>query len=265
MELRSYHLLRKAKRKAKETTRPTIRLLKKRLGMKKAPNVCLRLLKLLILKGHLFRQMNGMIHLNLILFRQMDGMVHPYPLCERLVSRLFRQECWKEDARLFSHPSLRVEQPTLAPPREGDQQDPFVPEPLPLNAAPDSREGLPVFDNVSESVLTVLGFGSDQPKFTEEDVKMEREALTDEEKAAALSDTFGKMCTVSSHKDKRARRDIDTNTVSFLLLQMRLEIEQIPTHEKQALLYAQSKCQEEFADARLSVFLRSEGMNVKAS
>jgi hypothetical protein len=46
---------------------------------------------------------------------------------------------------------------------------------------------------------------------------------------------------------------------------MRLEIEQIPAHEKQALLDAQSKCKEEFTDARLSVFLKSEGMNAEAS
>jgi hypothetical protein len=170
------------------------------------------------------------------------------------------------DPRLWLyHPSLGVEQPVLPLPRDDDRQDPLIPEPLPLNTVSESREGTPMFDNVSESILTVLGFGSDRPKFTEEDVQMERAALTDEEKAAALSDTFGKMCTINSHKDKRARRDIDTNTVSFLLGQMRLEIEQIPTHEKQALLDAQSKCKEEFTDARLSAFLRCEGMNAEAS
>jgi hypothetical protein len=55
-------------------------------------------------------------------------------------------------------------------------------------------------------------------------------------------------------------------TVSFLLKQMRIEIERIPQEKKQALLEAQQKSRaEEFSDGRLEQFLRFEGMNPKVS
>jgi hypothetical protein len=66
------------------------------------------------------------------------------------------------------------------------------------------------------------------------------------------------------HVQKRAKMDLDSNSVVFLVLQMRLELERIPEDEKRALKEAQMKCcAEEFSDARLERFLRCEGMNAK--
>jgi hypothetical protein len=107
---------------------------------------------------------------------------------------------------------------------------------------------------------------SDRPRFTEEQEELEKALMTDEEKAAALSDLFGRFCSVEGHRKKKARRDLDHNSIDFLVNQMRLEIERIPLDRKWALVEAQGKCcAEEFTDARLERFLRCEGMNVKVS
>ena len=105
---------------------------------------------------------------------------------------------------------------------------------------------------------------SDRPRFTQQQEAIERATLTDEERLAALSDLFGQMCLVSNHQAKRARKDLDRESISFLVKHMRIEIERIPANKKQALLEAQTKCRaEEFSDARLERFLRCEGMNTK--
>ena len=105
---------------------------------------------------------------------------------------------------------------------------------------------------------------TDRPVITNEQEAQEREGLTDEEKAAALADTFGKMCEPDVPQRKRARRDLDPSSVAFLVRQMRCELERIPVDRKRALVEAQSKCSaSEFSDARLEKFLRCEGMNAK--
>jgi hypothetical protein len=118
-------------------------------------------------------------------------------------------------------------------------------------------------NELSESLLSFLE-GSDRPRFTEEQEALERALMTDEERAAALSDLFGRFCSVEGHRKKRARRDLDRKSIGFLVNQMRLEIERIPLDRKRALVEAQDKCRaDEFSDARLERFLRCEGMNVK--
>ena len=105
---------------------------------------------------------------------------------------------------------------------------------------------------------------SGRPRFTEEQEKIEQAAMTDDEKAAALADKFGKSCAVGSHKNKRAKLDLDRNSIDFHVQQMKLELKRIPLHKKQALVEAQMTCcKEEFSDARLERFLRCEGMNAK--
>jgi hypothetical protein len=117
-----------------------------------------------------------------------------------------------------------------------------------------------------ESLLTAMGLGADQPKFTDVDEQQEWAALTDDEKTSALADLFGNKCLLGTPQKKRARRDLDEITVSFLLKQMRYEIDRMPYKKKVALTVAQGKCrEEEFSDSRLEVFLRSEGMNAKVS
>jgi hypothetical protein len=119
-------------------------------------------------------------------------------------------------------------------------------------------------EDFSESFLSILGLARDRPRFTEEDEKKERARLTDEEAAAALSDMFGKHCTIAPPKSKRARRDLDRASVEFLVRQMRVELEKIPRKRKWALAEAQAKCKAfEFSDERLEQFLRREGMNTK--
>ena len=113
---------------------------------------------------------------------------------------------------------------------------------------------------VSAQSLAVAG----RPKITQEQEERERASMSTEERAAALVDMFGKMCAVAPRQRKRARRDLDRNSIDFLIRQMRLEIEKIPTSNKQALVEAQAKCRpEEFEDARLERFLRCEGMNAE--
>ena len=63
---------------------------------------------------------------------------------------------------------------------------------------------------------------SDQPRFTEEQEELERLTMTDEERAAVLVDTFGKLCKMNRHKTKKARRDLDKDSIDFL----------VKTHEK---------------------------------
>lgn len=107
---------------------------------------------------------------------------------------------------------------------------------------------------------------SDQPRFTEEQEELERLTMTDEDRAAVLVDTFGKLCKMNRHKTKKARRDLDKDSIDFLVRHMRHEIDAIPNNQKTALLKAREKCRpQEFSDARLLLFLRCVGMNAKVS
>jgi hypothetical protein len=125
-----------------------------------------------------------------------------------------------------------------------------------------SDEDVSASNDMSELMLSLLL--SDTPRFTEEQVEMERAMQTDEERAEALSDLFGKQCEVNIHRSKRARQDLDQMSIAFLVDQMRLEIERIPQECRRALLEAQTKCcAYEFSNARLEQFLRYGGMNVK--
>lgn len=103
-----------------------------------------------------------------------------------------------------------------------------------------------------------------RPKFTEEDEKRERAEMTNEERIAALADVSGQSCSLETHQSKRARRDLDAETIRFLTGQIRLELSQIPVHKKQALVEAQKMASaKEFSDGRLEQFLRVEGMSPK--
>jgi hypothetical protein len=115
---------------------------------------------------------------------------------------------------------------------------------------------------LSEYLLSLLTL--DRPMITEEQMELERALMTDEERAVALSDMFGKQCAVDEHQSKRAKKDLDKNSIEFLVKMMRVEIGRIPEDRKRALVEAQTKCRaDEFSDARLERFLRCEGMNVK--
>jgi hypothetical protein len=76
---------------------------------------------------------------------------------------------------------------------------------------------------------------------------------------------FGENCCIDVHKDKRARKDLDVDSIAFLVRQMRSEIDSIPPDQEVALMEAQAKCShvEEFSDKRLERYLRYEGMNTK--
>jgi len=123
-------------------------------------------------------------------------------------------------------------------------------------------------DDTSDKEDAVLALSyltiADRPVFTKQQEELEEASMTDEERAAVLADTFGKMCKGSRPKNKKARRDLDRDSIDFLIKFMRHEIEAIPMAQKQALLEAQIKCPpEEFSDARLERFLRCDGMNAK--
>ena len=125
----------------------------------------------------------------------------------------------------------------------------------------DSRAAATV-DDVSDFLLSILAL-SGRARFTEQQAIEERECMTNEERAKVLSDLFGMYCS-TTHQDKKARRDLDKESIAFLVKQMWVEIEKIPDHEKQALMEAQRVCHaEEFSDARLERFLRCVGMDVQ--
>lgn len=124
-----------------------------------------------------------------------------------------------------------------------------------IGSTPESEDAV-----LTLASLTVAGL----PKFTEEDSANEQATLTDQERAAVLSDMFGKYCTVGPRPGKRAKRDLDDESIKFLVAQMRLELERIPDEKKPALLEARTKCRaDEFSDERLVKFLRVEGMNAE--
>lgn len=120
-------------------------------------------------------------------------------------------------------------------------------------------------DGISESFLSMFGIDATQPRVTDEQCAIEKNAMSAEERASALADMFGKNCCIDVHKDKRARKDLDVDSIAFLVRQMRSEIDSIPLDQKVALMEAQAKCSriEEFSDKRLERFLRCEGMNTK--
>ena len=117
----------------------------------------------------------------------------------------------------------------------------------------------------SALALSALAVAADRPRWTEEEEAIERASLTDEEKAAALCDLYGKYAAGDTYqKKKRPKRELDRRSIDFLIQYMRDEIERYPVYKKQALIEAQEKCRVgEFGDARLEGFLRCEGMNAK--
>jgi len=117
----------------------------------------------------------------------------------------------------------------------------------------------PVDEDFSEfltSVLLLWGL----PRFTAH--AQEKADMTDEERAATLSDMFGKYCNVDSQKNKRARQNLDDESIAFLVKHMRAELERIPNEKKEALMELQLKhAADAFSDKRLEQFLRCEGMD----
>ena len=80
-------------------------------------------------------------------------------------------------------------------------------------------------DEVSEFIMSSLAI-SGRTGFTEQDLANEQAGLTNEERAAALSDIFGKLCELNHHgKEKKAKRDLCQDSISFLVKQMRMELE----------------------------------------
>lgn len=118
-------------------------------------------------------------------------------------------------------------------------------------------------DEVAAFLLSSLSV-SDRPVITAQQEAMEKEALSDEEKALIIADAFGSRCSIGGRQNKKARNDLDEETIAFLLRLMRTEINNIPAKDKAALLEAQTKAHaEEFSDAWLQRFLHCEGMNAK--
>ena len=125
-----------------------------------------------------------------------------------------------------------------------------------------------VSDTMTKSVDTAFVLTSltlaDRPRHTDEQVAKEQQSLTEEEREEALSDMFGRHCSVGRRPGKCARRDLDYESITFFIKQMRLYIENISDDKKAAFMEARAKCRdEEFCDSRLKQFLRCQGMNVE--
>ena len=137
--------------------------------------------------------------------------------------------------------SRQTEEPAKEPPESSDSRE-------------DARVALD-----SLSMLTMTG----RPKFTEQQRLEELALLSDEERMHTLMDKFGRLCIASDRQTKKPRLDLDQASISFLVCQMKLELDRIPDVQKLAMLEANAKCRlDEFSDARLTQFLRVEGMNV---
>jgi hypothetical protein len=65
-------------------------------------------------------------------------------------------------------------------------------------------ESITLSEDFSEFLLSFLE-EPDHPRFTVEQEEAERVAMTDEERAAALSDLFGKQCEADTHKSKKSQ------------------------------------------------------------
>ena len=127
-----------------------------------------------------------------------------------------------------------------------------------------TQASVPTIDDEPAAFLLSSLAVSDGPVITGEEEERERAEQSNEERAAALSDLFGRMCVHDTQQQKRARRDLDRFSIDFLIRQMRHELNKIPRNEKPALLEGQMKCRaDEFSDARLEKFLRCEGMNTE--
>jgi hypothetical protein len=114
-------------------------------------------------------------------------------------------------------------------------------------------------DSVTDYLLSVLAL-SGRTKFTDKQAEEEAKTLTQEERVEACLDIYGNL----ARESKRSRIDIDTDTLSSLVAEMRAELGLIPDDEKEALMEAQMKaCPEEFQGGRLEMFLKCEGMNPK--
>lgn len=136
-----------------------------------------------------------------------------------------------------------------------------------LSNQEDRGERRTVEQDEQDAVIALTSLAlSGRPRFTEEQEIEEQSSMTDAERVAALCDVFGKCSVADTHQDKRARKDLDRESLDFLIGQMRLEMESIPAKKKEAFVKARAKCQpEEFSDRRLETFLRVEGMNTKVS
>lgn len=157
------------------------------------------------------------------------------------------------------------------PKRANDMDVDYASSKLPTFATNVSARASPAVDSDREDAVFALSVlqMANQPKFTEQDLELEQRLTTDQERAEILSDMFGQYCSIESdgigRPDKRARRDLDGESIDFLLKYMRGELERMPNEEKGAYLEALQNCDrtEEFSDARLEHFLRCEGMNAK--
>jgi hypothetical protein len=116
-------------------------------------------------------------------------------------------------------------------------------------------------DNVTDYLLSVLAL-SGRSKFTDKQLEEEAKTLTEQERAAARLDIYGKVAPES----KWPRLDVDADTLAHLVEDMRVELNRIPNDEKGALMEAQVKGRrEEFSRKRLEMFLKCEGMNPEVS
>ena len=131
------------------------------------------------------------------------------------------------------------------------------------DVAQGSQSFAPRDDDITEYILSILAL-SGRAKFTEQQSELEKATLTDRERAEALSDLFGRTCSLNTHENKRPRRDLDRESIDFLVRQMRAEMDSIPIDKKLAMMEAQAKGRaDEFSDERLTKFLRCEGMNAE--
>jgi len=135
-----------------------------------------------------------------------------------------------------------------------------------VSTIPPTSHSMTAQEEESEDAVAALAAltYADQPKITEQEVEMELASLKDDERAKVLADIFGAKCAVNTHQTKRARKDLDEQSIKFLIDYMKREIEKTPVKKKLSLLEALSKCPvHEFSDERLEQFLIREGMNAK--
>lgn len=127
----------------------------------------------------------------------------------------------------------------------------------PSSAGPSLNKFTPIADDEREAALALAGLATSLAKHP----KLPKE----QDEMAAQRTATNRRSVATAHQRKRARNDMDKETLSFLVGQMRFQIETIPPENKQVFHEAQVRCRHnggaEFSDERLECFLRVGGMN----
>lgn len=104
----------------------------------------------------------------------------------------------------------------------------------------------------NELFIVLTDADKNYQRFAVEDLRREKEQMTEQERVAILFDIFGDMHQRLERSEPGLRQ---------LIVNMKLEIDRMPYESKQALMEAMTKAPDEFSSRRLQLFLQCENMD----